>query len=397
MKRILISIVSIVVILLSSCTKPKGCTDPNSINYDPNAVVDDGSCVSNSVDEIVTINGIDYYKISGNIEGNKTLTSDKKWLLSGGVFVTENSTLMIESGTKIYGDNNGTSFLSILQGGMILANGTQNAPIIFTSINQNPSPGDWGGIIVNGYATINNGDTSEGEGGTGTYGGNDDNDNSGTIRYVRVEYAGKILGTDNELNGFSFNGVGDNTLVEYIEAYKGADDGIEFFGGTVSVKYAVSIDNKDDLFDWTHGWRGKGQYWYGEQLTNGDRGIEADNNSDNNVLMPYSDPILSNITLIGFNDDNNNIGIVLREGTRGKIYGVDIRNFPKYAIEVKGNESIDNMNNGYLFVSGVQLSNNGTGYKGCDFSNNSDINSDTWFETSNMIGSGTNWMKNWTK
>lgn len=387
-----------VIVTLTGCQKPKGCTDPNSINYDPAAVESDGSCIPRGlVTEDVTINNVNYTKISGDIYGDQELTSDKKWLLSGGVFVRNTASLTIQKGTTIYGDINGTSFLSISQGGKLYANGTELEPIVFTSISNSPKPGDWGGIVINGYAQINNGLSSEGEGGTGTYGGNDDSDNSGSIRYVRVEYAGKILGTDNELNGFSFNGVGSGTTVEYIEAYMGADDGIEFFGGTVNVKYAVSIGNKDDLFDWTHGWRGNGQYWYGKQLDSGDRGIEADNNGDNNVLQPYSNPTLQNITLIGSDVDGLNIGIVLREGTKGKIYNVEISKFPKYGVQVKGDESTTNMNNNELYVSNSYLFNNGQDFEGCDFSGNNFTNTNTWFENDSQIGSGTDWMNNWTK
>jgi hypothetical protein len=103
-------------------------------------------------------------------------------------------------------------------------------------------------------------------------------DNSGVMKYVRVEYAGKILGTDNELNGFSFNGVGNSTVLEHLQAYKGSDDGFEFFGGTVNLKWAVSTGNSDDSFDWTHGWRGKGQFWVVQQdAVTGDNGMECDN------------------------------------------------------------------------------------------------------------------------
>jgi hypothetical protein len=390
-------LLSFLTLVLVGCKKEEGCTDDLALNYDPTAEVDDNSCLYANEDEVVVINGVSYSKISGDITEDKTLTNDTKWLLSGGVFVQSGVTLTIKEGTKIYGDNSVTSFLSILQGGKISAIGTKDEPIVFTSIESNPQAGDWGGIIVNGYATINNGSTSQGEGGTGVYGGTDDNDNSGVIKYVRVEYAGKILGTDNELNGFSFNGVGRGTTVEYIEAFNGADDGIEFFGGTVNVRYAVSIGNKDDSFDWTHGWRGYGQYWYVDQQGTGDRGIEADNNGDNNALTPYSNPVLQNVTIIGANDDGDNIGVVLREGTKGKIYNISISNFPKYGAQVRGDESTKHMNNNELFLSNVSMSNNGQDYENCDFSNtNLTNNNSSWFISDNTIGSGKSWMQGWT-
>ena len=230
MKTILSMILGLTLIFgVTSCKKEKyGCTDPLSLNYDADATTDDGSCqYAPYIITDVIIGGDVYKQIQGTFNENYTLTSDTKWLLSGGVFVSGGAELTIEAGTTIWAADDGTTpFLSILRGGKINANGSQNSPIVFTTIKSNPNPGDWGGLILNGYAQINTGSTAEGEGGTGTYGGTNDSDNSGVLRYVRVEYAGKILGTDNELNGFSFNGVGSGTTVEYIQAYKGADDGI---------------------------------------------------------------------------------------------------------------------------------------------------------------------------
>lgn len=347
----------------------------------------------------VTINDTTYNKVEGIINENLSIGKNQNWLLSGGVFVDEGTSLFIEEGTTVYVDPNVTTFLSVKQGGQIYAEGSQYSPIVFTPLKSNPTYGDWGGIIINGKANINIGITAEGEGGTGIYGGNDDNDNSGVIRYVRVEYTGKILGTDNELNGFSFNGVGDGTLVEYIQSYKGADDGIEFFGGTVNVRYAVSKHNQDDAFDWTHGWRGKGQYWIVEQGPDGgDRGIEADNNGDDNTLQPYSNPTLSNLTLIGYDDgDGLNTGMRLREGTKGKIYNAVVTQFPKYGVRVSEQVSLDNVTQGELFLSNCNVYNNGTDWKDCDFTNNFQTLEDYWFYNDSTIGAGTEWAVGWTR
>ena len=347
-----------------------------------------------------TINGVTYSKVEGVINENLTMSSDKNWLLSGGVFIDNGTTLTIPNGQTIYADVNLTTFLSIKQGGKINAEGSNTHPIIFTPLKSNPTYGDWGGIIINGRATINTGLTSEGEGGTGIYGGNDDTDNSGIIRYVRVEYAGKILGTDNELNGFSFNGVGSETLIEYIQAYKGSDDGIEFFGGTVNVRYAVSTGNQDDCFDWTHGWRGKGQYWFAQQnIDGGDRGIEADNNADNNSVSPFSNPTLSNITLIGVDDgDGLNEGLRLRAGTKGKIYNSYVTGFPKYGINVTDVKTLENVTNGELFVSTSTVTGNGINHNNCSsFNGLINILNDSWFYYDPTIGSNNSWMIGWTK
>ena len=348
----------------------------------------------------VTIDGNIYKKLEGIIDENLTLDLTENWLLSGGVFVSEGGSLTIIEGGTVYTDTEVTTFLSIQQGGAVFISGTNTNPVVFTPLTDSPNYGDWGGIIVNGYATINTGLTAEGEGGTGIYGGDNDQDNSGTLRYVRVEYAGKVLGTDNELNGFSFNGVGSGTTVEYIQAYKGSDDGIELFGGTVNIRYAVSTHNQDDSFDWTHGWRGKGQYWLVQQGPDGgDRGIEADNNSDNNLLFPYSNPTLANITLTGVDDgDGLNTGIRLREGTKGQIYNAYIAGFPKYGVRVSDEVTLGHVISNELFVANSVVENNGTDFKDCEeFTNLTQTLEDNWFYADETIGSGDFWTEGWVK
>jgi hypothetical protein len=341
------------VAVLPACKK-KGCTDTAATNYDSEAKKDDGSCVFPADETFYTevvVGGTTYRQVSGNITANATMTAAHNWLLSGGVFVNNGVTLTIEAGTTVHTANDGTvPFLSIAQGGKIDACGTATSPIVFTPVADAPTPGSWGGIILNGYAPINTGTTAEGEGGTGIYGGDNPADNSGTLCYVRVEYAGKLLSTDNELNGFSFNGCGSGTTLHHLQAYMGADDGFEFFGGTASLKYAISTGNQDDSFDWTHGWSGNGQFWVANQGTGGgDRGIEADNNGDDNAANPYSNPSLSNITLVGVNDgDDSNQGLKLREGTKGKLMNVVVTGFPKRGCQVEHDVTISNMDAGSL-------------------------------------------------
>lgn len=288
-----------------------------------------------------TLEGAQVMRITGTINEDVTLTNGNNYSLSGGVFVANGATLTIEAGTTIYGETGGasTAFLSVLKGGKINAVGTASSPIVMTSSNELSNTasarGDWGGVIVNGNATINTGATATGEGGTGEYGGTDDSDNSGTIKYVRVEYAGKQLGPDNELNGFSFNGVGSGTTIEFIQSYMGADDGIEFFGGTVNLKYAVSSGSGDDSFDWTDGWRGNGQFWVVHQAADaGDRGIEADNRSSNPALEPISNPTIANLTIVGA---NHNDGVRLRAGTSATIWNAIVTG-ARDGVEVKADE-----------------------------------------------------------
>ncbi len=346
-------------LLSTSCTKEKeGCTDSKATNYDAEAKKDNGTCIYPSFTVVKkSIDGNEYQVVSGSFDKDFTFTAANNWMLSGGVKVLDGATLKIEAGTMIYAEAIGTPFLAIQQGGKINAAGTSDKPIVFTSSAASPKAGDWGGIIINGKAKINTGATAQGEGNTGTYGGTNDADNSGVLTYVRVEYAGKNLGVDNELNGFSFNGVGSGTTVHHIQAYKGADDGIEFFGGTVSVKYAVSTGNSDDSFDWTHGWSGNGQFWVVQQMPGaGDRGIEADNQGNDNKALPMSNPTLSNVTIVGANNTGKQ-AVKFREGTKVKLYNAIITGFPKRGVQVEHDVTLENMESGGISVLNCVIDN----------------------------------------
>lgn len=407
------------VTLLSSCKKDE---DNNNNSPATEYIISD-----------VELNGTIYKQVQGTFNTNYTFSADQNWLLSGGVFVKDGATLTIEPGTIIKAANDGsTPFLSISQGGKIMAEGTAELPIVFTPIIDNPQPGAWGGIILNGYATINvAGGVAEGEGGTGAYGGNNDSDNSGIMKYVRVEYAGKILGTDNELNSFSFNAVGSGTELSYLQAYRGSDDGFEFFGGTVNLRYAISTGSQDDSFDWTQGWRGNGQFWIVNQYTDaGDRGIEADNNGDDNAAEPFSNPTLANLTLLMVDDgDASNSGMRLREGTKGKIYNAIIKDAPKAGVRVSdeapSTQTYDNMMDGSLLVTSTINATSATAWKDCTPFENDANNAitdvsflngyvgtysgpestdpstlDAWFNAANYIGAvqaGDDWTALWSK
>ena len=280
--------------------------------------------------------------VSGRITSDTTFTADTLWLLDGAVFVDEPARLTIEAGTQIFGRSETNGTLIISQGAQILANGTAEAPIVMTSDVEvgERARADWGGLIINGRAPLNvPGGQGEGEGGTGIYGGDDPNDDSGHLYYVRVEFAGTEFSPDNELNGIAFQGVGRMTEVDHIMVKFNKDDGLEFFGGTVEVKHVICFAIADDSFDWTDGWQGKGQFLIAMQMgDDADNGFESDNNGDNNNLTPRSDPTLYNVTLIGdpydFPGDESDIGMLLREGTAATIRNFIITGFKEASIDV---------------------------------------------------------------
>jgi hypothetical protein len=257
------------------------------------------------------------------------------YLIADGVFVGEDvggaakpdstkktATLKIAPGTKLFGKTS-LSFLAINRGSKIEAVGTAEKPIVFSSgAAGDLAPGQWGGLILNGRAPSNDGVDVMGEAGTGLYAGEDKTDSSGKLKYVRIEFGGGKIDDETELNGLALQGVGSGTEIDYVHIHANADDGVEFFGGTVNAKHLVVTHVGDDGIDWTSGWTGKVQYVIVQQLPNyGDNAVEADGNEDNNDAEPYSNPTLSNFTFIGSADSaNSDNGLQLRRGTKGSFY-----------------------------------------------------------------------------
>lgn len=270
-------------------------------------------------------------ELKGELTSNLTLKSGKTYSLTGGYSVKAGATLTIEPGVTVIAKNdNIVDYILIEQGGKINAKGSATSPIILTS--EKKEPGAWGGIHICGKAKINvAGGTAKSEIGNATYGGNDNADNSGELRYIRLEYTGYAFDEEHEANGVTFYGVGNGTKVEYLQAYKGSDDGFEWFGGSVNAKYLVATHCSDDSFDWTQGWTGKAQHLVAIQEKASTLGyecdclIEADNDSKNFTATPISAPVLANLTLVGNNSDTNKRGIRLRAGTHVKIYNALVK------------------------------------------------------------------------
>jgi hypothetical protein len=296
--------------------------------------------------------------VSGTITENVTWKAGDEILLRGGVFVGDDvneTVLTIEPGAIIYGESSTKGMLVVTRNSKIMAEGTADAPIVMTSDKEpgQRSRGDWGGLIINGNAPLNTGDEAYGEGGTGYYGGTNPHDNSGVLRYVRVEFAGREISPDNELNGIAFQGVGDGTTVDHVQVHMNKDDGIEFFGGTCNIKHAVLTGIADDCFDWTDGWTGKAQFIVAQQYgDDADQGFECDNNGEDNTAQPYSNPTIYNFTLIGApNGPESDIGVLLREGTKGQLYNGIIMGFGEYGLDIDHQQTFDNISNGELVVN----------------------------------------------
>ena len=271
------------------------------------------------------------------INGVITLTNDTVWALAGPVFVgndnADSVTLEIEEGTVIFGSR-GADYLVVSRGSEIEARGTATNPIILTSYNDvigdEVGAGQWGGVIILGNAPStkcpqDGSDCSlqvEGAQDGAVFGGTDSADSSGVLNYVVVKYAGFEIAPDNELNGITFGGVGSGTEIDYLQVHANADDGIEFFGGSVNAKHVVLTSIQDDSVDWDNGYNGKLQYVYIQHASDNsdaNRGIEGD--GDGGDGTNFSAPKVANITIIGneFDGDDDSEGVLLRDQTGAMI------------------------------------------------------------------------------
>lgn len=307
--------------------------------------------------------------ISSNITANRTLYADTVYTLQGFIQVTNGATLTIQAGTRIEGDFNTLgSSLFITRGARIEANGTAADPIVFTSsrpVGQRQA-GDWGGLIIIGNGIINRSGSVVLEGtGTGPSnpaqqysGGTDNADDSGTLRYVRVEFAGYATAPDAELNTFTFAAVGSGTTVEYLQSLYGLDDSFEWFGGAMDAKYLVSYESGDDHFDISEGFQGRLQYLIAYQsrlvvpragagnTSNDPQLIENDGCSgagcdDGQNSTPLNQPVIANFTLVGpgtgtdIDATSGGYGMILRRGTGGFYVNGVVARTPKGAIGLR--------------------------------------------------------------
>ena len=271
--------------------------------------------------------------LSGRITTDRTLHAAYTYTLRDLVYVTSGATLTIEPGTKIVGEKNTRGALLITRGCKIIANGTAALPIVFTSDQTNPVRGDWAGVVLLGRARTNasyNGTPGLGEAegginngdGLGLFGGTDDNDNSGSMQYVRIEYAGYAFLPDKELNGLSMYAIGKGTTLRYIQVSFANDDSFEWFGGNVNMDHLVVYRGLDDEQDSDNGFSGNVQFVICQRDSavadvSGSNGWESDNDANGiaviipagqTTVQPQTKAVWSNVTMIGPRAATNNIG-----------------------------------------------------------------------------------------
>ncbi|MFP5355796.1 MAG: hypothetical protein ACLGIK_11720, partial [Gemmatimonadota bacterium] len=316
--------------------------------------------------------------VTTDITTNTSWTADKVYVLKGFIHVANGATLTIEAGTRIEGDFNtlGAS-LFVLRGAKINAVGRADAPIVFTSSRPagQRQPGDWGGLVIVGNATLNRtgveielegtntaAGTTPGTNYKVTYsGGTTDTDNSGELRYVRVEFAGYAPSLNNELNSFTFAAVGSGTKLSYLQSMAGLDDSFEFFGGTVDATHLVSYEAGDDHFDMSEGFRGRLQNVIALQTTqltprtgagspsSDPQGIENDGCEGAGCQLgrnsaPLTTPVVANFTLVGTGNtatsgSSGGIGMMLRRGVGGWYVNGIVANWARAAISLRDAET----------------------------------------------------------
>lgn len=248
--------------------------------------------------------------LQGSITGNRRLDADTVYLLKGFVYVEQGATLTIEPGTVIKGNKDTQGTLVIKRGARIMAQGTAEQPIVFTSDRPKGgrAAGDWGGVMILGRAPHNQASDPVAEGGPLVYyGGNIPNDNSGVFSYVRIEFAGYPLQPNKELNGLTMGTVGSGTKIDHVQVSFGGDDAFEWFGGTVNATHLVAYRNTDDMFDTDYGYTGNVQFALGisdpimwDVAPGGkSNGLESDNDSDGSTRTPLTTTTFSNVTIIG--------------------------------------------------------------------------------------------------
>lgn len=311
----------------------------------------------------------DAIEISGAITDDMALSADESYVLIGIVTVEDGAKLTIPAGVTIFGDKATNATLVVKQGGLIDAQGTQDAPIVFTSqlpVGQRAA-GDWGGVILLGRAPINEaGGTAsiEGLSTDETYGGTDAGDSSGILSYVRIEFSGIEISPDNEINGLTLGGVGNGTAIDHVQVRHTLDDCFEFFGGTVNASHLVCYRNGDDGFDFDEGYVGNLQFLFAQAKPgepNDANGFESDNDATSPDATPRTNPTIYNVTLCGQNGDSadQQYGFLFRRGFMATIgnaivsgweAGVDVRDAPDTDVTLSSAVFFGNVVNNIAYV-----------------------------------------------
>lgn len=310
-------------------------------------------------------NGPRQQTVQGSLRGTQHWDADTSWILKGIVYLEGNAQLTIDAGAVIKGEPG--SALIVTRDATLVARGRADAPIVFTSAQAlgQRQAGDWGGIVMLGNAPVNRSNAQiEGlpmDDRRGRFGGGDIGSHCGVLEYVRIEFAGHEVYANNELNGLTLGGCGNNTIVRHVQVHRAADDGIEIFGGTVDLRHIVISGADDDSLDWDLGWSGRLQFMQVLQYpAMGDNAIEADTSASDHAATPRSSPTLYNVSLFSLDSQEKwQRGITLRRGSGGQIHNTVISGFSGEAIDIRDAKTVEHLRHGELAFSGLMIAANG--------------------------------------
>lgn len=379
MKNLLLSALAIAVLTFTSCSRDEDSDENNNA---------------------VTINPANFQGelLSGQ---SATLDASQVYNLTGSFIVRGGATLTIPAGTRIEATGGTASYIAIAQDGLLYVNGTSTNPVVMTSGNAVKATGDWGGLVICGRANTNKGgstgQTATSEVGDLTYGGTENNDSSGVIRYLRVEYTGAAFNATKEFNGVSLFGVGSGTVFEYVQAYKSGDDGIEFFGGNVNAKYLIALHSEDDAVDFADGYSGTLENVFIKDVAKA--GVEGSNNGDNGAATPTTNATLKNFTILKGSLAGSEHGMFMKEGSgKWNCQNIYIDGFTK-GLKINGS-SVDpssntNVDNGFITFNPI--------YFGATITTNSEYagTNTTYLTVGENTGAGNSgetpsWAAGWT-
>lgn len=370
MKKLLLLTPFAALMLLASCGKDDDpIVQPPTTSNGTDVASYSAASINRTTDNTSTEAEPSSTTLSGEIISNTVLKTGKTYLLSGKVYVRHGATLKIEPGVTIKGEKSSQGTLIITRNGKIDAQGTASQPIIFTSNENSPTRGDWGGVIILGNARNNNtfnGNASlaEIEGGVnnaagyGLHGGTNDGDNSGTMKYVRIEYPGIAFQPNSEINGLTMGSVGSGTTIDYVEVYHSGDDAFEWFGGTVNAKHLVAVASTDDDFDTDFGYSGKVQFGISlrdpaqaDFAAGGtSNGFECDNDANGSTASPRTSATFSNMTMVGPKANGSPVsqygrGAHIRRNAAVSIFNSAFIGWPT-GLRIDGSATAGNFNSG---------------------------------------------------
>lgn len=341
-----------------------------------------GLCFTTCFDELV---------LEGELVTRRILSSDIEYTLNGPYIIRDGAALEIEAGTVIKAVPDNDSYIAVAQGGQLYVYGEENNPVVITSGSENPQPGDWGGVVICGQATTNNGVNDRSKLGDIFYGGNNDIQNSGTIRYLRLEYTGALFRNQYRFNALTLYGIGATTNYSNIQAYESLGNAFEIFGGSLSISNLVALNSGLSGMKISGGWTGQGNSWYFNNQN--EAGIELGNNVDDFNALPISDVFLENISLVDSQAEN---AIHYNDG--GGFFNLSSIYTNNVALGININSTFESalVDVGNLQIDTIEFDNNSTTFNPTNYSGSS-----IFYTEGISDGAGNRetlpvWAQNWT-